>query len=342
MKFEGALKPTIRPTDSQYNGASVVISDEKIFPYGCLMYAPVFESQIGVYFDTYACVAYSIANGLEILMDRMRELGLIYDSTWNWLIANGYIIDGRVRFSNRWLAVRSGTDPSWGNSGDRVIRFARDNGLAPLTLCEWDLDDRDPKKTKEAYYDASTINKKADEVALTFSKIIDILYEWVDRDDFDESSMYGAVQVYTKAWFKRDNGLYYNPNPGSAGHAINLGDSPTNKVIDQYLPQIKQMEKKEDFYYLGLKINVSDKSKNMLKLKNNTLVQLVSGVGGLGLYLDGNILIDDEAKILFTFIMRNAKQVDGETVFTGGPIKSMLIQDWALYPKKNLKLEDIK
>ncbi|MFA7367913.1 MAG: hypothetical protein WC008_06335 [Bacilli bacterium] len=343
MKLEGALKPIIKPTDSEFNGASVVDNKIKLFIDGCLMYAPVFEKQHGIYFDTYGCVSYSMANAFEILIERMRELGLIYDSTWNWLIANGYIIDGRVRFSNRWLVVRSGTIPNLGNSGHQVIRFIKENGLAPLTLCDWDLEDRDPNNTKEAYYNADTINPKADKVASEFAKIIDVFYEWVSRDNFNEASQYGAIQVYTQAWYRRDNGLYYNPEPGTSGHAINMGEAQTNKILDQYVPQIKQMEKREDFYYYGLKINISDKSKNMIELKDNTLVQLVSGNGGFGLYLDGNILIDDEAKILLTFIMRNSKVVDGEegAVFNGGPIRPLLQEDWDKFPKKNLKLEDI-
>lgn len=325
---KGALKPIIKITDFEFSkmtGVQKVV----LFVDGCLVNLPVFESQIGIYFDTYGCVSESFANAIEILLDRMIELKLIPESKINWLKSNGYIINGRVRLSNRWLIVRSGTNPELGNSGSVVAYFARKNGLAPLTLCDWNLSERDVKNNKEAYYDGSTIDKKADEIALEFSKLFDIQYEWVDMDNLDEASREGVVQVYTRAWYKR-NGKYYNPYPGTCGHAIDFGQYSTISIIDQYEPQIKEMEKIDDFYPIALKINITQKYMDKPILKNNTLIQLVSGDGGFGMYLDGFIFVDDTAKILASWLMRNNGKIEGM-------IKPLVQEQWDMFEKKDLK-----
>ena len=84
--------------------------------------------------------------------------------------------------------------------------------------------------------------------------------------------------------------------------------------------------------YQGLKINISEKSMTKPVLKNNTLVQLVSGTGGFGMYLDGFILVDELDKILATWLVRtNGK--------TEGMIKPLVQEQWNLFQRKNLKGE---
>jgi hypothetical protein len=331
---QGALQPNLKPTDYEYGSMTGITNSLILFQDGCLDYKPVFEQQIGVYFDTYGCVSYSMANGFEILFNRLIELGKLSESRLNWLKINGYLIDGKVRLSNRWLVVRSGTVPNIGNSGQKVIDFVRHNGLAPLTLCDWDLTNRDPKNNLESYYDASTIDKKSDEVAAEFSKIFDIQYEWVNRNDFNEASKYGVIQVYVKAWYKGDDGKYYNPTPEKANHATDLAQPTTLSIFDQYNPQIKQIERLKDFYYVGLKININEKTMTKPTLKNNTLVQLVSGDGAFGLYLDGKIIVDDTAKILASYIMRNNGKLEGT-------IAPLVQEQWDLFEKVNLGLKPI-
>lgn len=330
---QGALVPVIKPTDFQF-GAATGIARTILFENGCLTHLPVFESQIGIYFDDFGCVSRSLANAVEILLDRMIELKMLSEKHINWLGNNGYMIAGRVRLSNRWLIIRSGTNPDIGNSGSVVADYARKNGLAPLILCDWNMGECNPNiNNKAAYYDASTINKKADEVATEFAKLFDIQYEWVNVTLFEEASKEGVIQVYTKAWYKLPSGKYYNPVPGSAGHAIDFGQYSTISVIDQYEPQIKEMSKFEDFYPLGLKININQKNMVRPTISNNTLVQLVSGAGGFGLYLDGRIIVDDVAKILATWIMRN----NG----IRGKVLPLVQEQWDMFDNVNLKGEPI-
>ena len=331
---QGALPPELRPTDFQF-GANTTIANEIVFPDGCLSFAPVLEIQVGVYFDTYGCVSYSFNNGAEIWFN--KRIGDGKFSKWHidWLKDNGYMIDGKVRFSNRWLVVRSGTVPNLGNSGGRVADYARNHGLAPLTLCDWDLSNRDyGVNNPTAYYDASTINPKADEVAKKFQELFDIRYEWVWRTDLDQASKEGAIQVYVNAWYQ-NNGVYYNPVPGKSNHAIDLGRFSDLTLIDQYNPQFKKTSKLEDLYPSALKINIYEKNMSKPIVANNTLIQLVTAPGGFGLYLDGKIIVDETDKILASFMVRT----NGDTK---GKVKPMVLADWNLFPHVNLKGEPVK
>lgn len=328
---QGALPPVLRPTDFQF-GANTSIIREIVFPDGCLVYAPVMEIQNGVYFDTYACVSYSFNNGIEVWFNKLISDGKLKKDYIDWLDSNGYIINGKVRFSNRWLAVRSKTVYKVGNSGGVVADYARNHGLTPLTLCDWDLTSRDyDYNNPDDYYDASTIDTKADAIAAEFQKMFDIRYEWVWREDLDEASKEGVCQVYVNAWYQKD-GIYYNPTPGKANHAIDLGRFSDLTLIDQYDPQFKKTSKLEDIYPSALKLNIYEKTMTKPFVKNNTLVQLVTAPGGFGLFLDGKLLVDDTDKILASFMVRN----NGKTE---GMVKPMVLADWNKFDHYNLKLE---
>ena len=73
------------------------------------------------------------------------------------------------------------------------------------------------------------------------------------------------------------------------------------------------------------------------KLEENTLVQLVSGGGEVGLYLDGNIIIDEPSLIQFTWIQRNSKG----GIFQNGHVAQLVKEEWDKFPKVNLKMQKL-
>ena len=108
---------------------------------------------------------YSFINAIEINFKRLIELQMISADNLKWLEDNGYFINGEINFSDRFLAVMSGTRPGVGNSGAAVSQSARDTGLSPQTLCDWN-----GEGTEAEYYDKSTISQKAKDTALEFKK----------------------------------------------------------------------------------------------------------------------------------------------------------------------------
>lgn len=336
--INATLPSVITPTSFVFNGATNV-PKILLFEDGCLNFLPEEEYQIGLFFDTYGCASFSFNNCLEIDGSRRIDLKLYSEENIKWLKEN-YMVNGKLNFSDRDLVVLSGTNPDWGNDTWSIFEFARKNGL----ICEsdepWNFRSNDSKINNKAnYYNykRTAVNqKKADELLKRF----EIKGEWVPRDSWLEASQYGVVQVYTKAWYKR-NGKYYNPVPNSSGHGITLVKKSEEKIFDQYDPFVKQLERDEDFYPFGFKLSLIEKTMTKPTIENNALVQLVSGVGGFGLYLDGKILVDDVDKIMATFIVRNTITVNGKKRFMGGATATLQQAEWDMFDKYNLKMEKL-
>jgi hypothetical protein len=332
QNIQGNVIKPITPMSYEFGGMTG-IEQVLLFPDGCIDYLPENENQSGIYFDTYGCVSFSFLNAIETLFTRLVSLGKISLDNIKWLNAN-YLVNGKLNFSDRDLVVMSGTNPNVGNDGWTVFTTAKNKGLICESDAPWDFRERDPKiNNKENYYNY-TRSDKNEKKAQEFLKRFDIQAEWVNKDNLLESSKYGAVQVYVNAWYLRD-GKYYNPNPGKSNHAVELAKKSENKIFDQYDPFIKQLESDNDFYSNALKINIIEKTMAKPIIQNNTLIMMVTGGGNIGMYLDGNIIVDEPAKLLTVWLARSSKN----GAFTGGLVKSLTQADWDLFPKTNLKGE---
>lgn len=252
-----------RPEDYIY-GANEKIVKVKLFDsLDKIKYLPQGERQKGKLFDDYGCVSRHILDALEILFKRLIELNRITPENLKWLKDEGYYVNGEINFSDRFLVVLSNTTPRVGNSAAVVIQYARDLGLAPQTLCDWN-----GEGTEAEYYDKSTISQKAKDTALEFKKRFNIQYEWARETEWDDESQYGCLEFFTYAWFK-DGTKYYNPNPGKANHAVTEANLKDIKIFDSYEPFIKQMTKRTDLQDFAMAVFVSDRTykENMSNVK---------------------------------------------------------------------------
>ncbi len=317
------ILPVITPYSLEFGGLDPYGS-KVIFPDGSLTaYLPEYEAQSHTYFDDYGCVSHSLQNGLEALILATLDHN-------QWLRDNIYR-NGYPNFSDRDLVVLSGTKPGVGNSGERVLATAKSKGLISQTLGDWDNTSRDPKMTLELYY-AYARDKKSEEFAKEFNERLQITGTLVYRDKWEQAAKEGALQVYVNAWHKKD-GKYYNPN-GKHNHAVLMADYKGVKIYDTYKPEIKELSSWSDAYDWALKLNISEKYMEKPKIANNTLVQLVEGQGGFGLYLDGKIIVDDLSKIIASWLVRNNGKLDGKT-------KALTLETWQMFPKYNLKMEKL-
>ena len=325
----GAIKPEITPLSLEFGGMTTV-EDTILFDKGSILdYLPLYEGQSHTYFDDYGCVANSLENGIQVLIK--RQLDDFSYSTQKWLKETFYK-DGEPNFSNRDLIVLSGTIPRVGNSGDKVLKTAQEKGLIPQTMGDWDTTSRDTNNTEENFYLYGR-TAEAQKVADEWNKRIKITGEWTGRGLWQEASKKGVLQLYVNAWWKNAEGKYYNPNT-KHNHAVLLADYDEAKILDSYKPEIKQLASLNDAYYWALKININEKTMTKPKIENNSLLQLVEGEGGFGMFLDGKIYIDDTAKILASVIMRNNGKLDGK-------IKALTLEHWNMFDKYNLKGEKI-
>jgi len=304
--------PVITPDSLEFGGLTTV-DKVLVFPDGnAIPYLPSFETQSNVYFDTWGCVSHSFENACEAyLKARYNEL---FD------------------FSDRDLVVLSGTKPGVGNSGEKVLATAKNLGLIPQELADWDSTNRDPKVNIQEVYYAYARTPEAEDVARDFNEKYEIVGEWVARENWAEASKFGTLQVYVNAWHYK-GGKYYNPT-GKHNHAVLMANYKEVKIFDTYKPEIKTLSSWDDAYYWALKINIIKKNMDKPKIDNNTLVQLVEGVGCFGLYLDNKIIVDDLSKIIASWLVRNAGKLDGKT-------KALSQVNWNMFDKYNLKMEKL-
>lgn len=321
--------PNILPNSLEFGGMTTV-EDTILFENGSVLdYLPSFETQAHTYFDDYGCVSNSFENGIQILIK--RQIDSFSKKNQDWLKETFYK-DGEPNFSNRDLIVLSGTIPRIGNSGDKVLKTAQEKGLIPQTMGDWDTSSRNINNTLENFYLYGR-TAEAQEVADEWNKRIKITGEWTGRGLWQEASKKGVLQLYVNAWYVNSEGKYYNPNT-KHNHAVLLADYNEAKILDSYKPEIKQLASLNDAYYWALKININEKTMTKPKIENNSLLQLVEGKGGFGMYLDGKIYIDDTAKILASVIMRNGGNLNGK-------IKALTQEQWDLFDKYNLKGEKL-
>lgn len=138
---------------------------------------PTEESQIGVYFDTMACVTFSALNICEAIINYYLANKLLTTEQEAFLRDGGYIDEnGKVNFSDRFTAKMSGTT-RLGNSLTAVWDSIKQHGLLPEKDWAYPRTQRAPVFVWEDYY--MEIPQALKDKALKFKEFFDVLYEWV-------------------------------------------------------------------------------------------------------------------------------------------------------------------
>jgi hypothetical protein len=333
-KENGVILTRVGPREFQFGGMTTIEKAE-LFPLGCYAYLPEFEAQTSLYFESNTCVAQSFNNAAETLFAQAIEAGMINQENQEWLKEQGYFKNGKINFNDRALAIASGTDPDNGNSGWQVFQTARAKGLAAENAWPWDWRERDPKINNRAnYWNEFKFPVNVEEQMAEFKKRFTFLAEWVERKDWKTAQRYGMLQVYVNAWYFR-NGRYYNPT-GKFNHATAGAEYKYLEIFDTYTPMMKNLEAETDAYDWILKINIKQimTETPIVKIENNSLIFCAEGPGEFGLYLDGQIIVDDLAKTMAMWFMSNNGRMDGKT-------RTLNLAQWNQFQKINLKKEKI-
>jgi len=219
------------PTD-YIAGVQSTIDFEIVNPTGdWTEYLPDNEMQIGTYFDTKACVSFSGNNTIETQLNRSK-------TEWQWLESNGYIENGRVNLSDRFLAKMSGTTQD-GNTLQKVCDTLRHAGAVPEKDWPYPRLQRTPVFDWGDFY--AEIPQEVINKGQQFLEKFEIQYEWV-QDDFAKHLKQAPLQIaigLCQPWDDNVAGCGIKP----AGHAIMLyGIDEGYKVLDQYEPYQKFLQ----------------------------------------------------------------------------------------------------
>jgi len=155
-----------------------------------------------------------------------------------------------------------------------------------------------------------------------------------------EALKYGPLQVTVYAWNHEEDGVYPNPKNKYRNHAVTLVgfDEGSHWIIfDHYNQSVKKLAWDYEFgHALRYTVSLNKPTQPMpMELDNDLLIKDAEDTGMIALHLNGELRIDDRAKILAEFISRN----DGDIA---GKIVNLPKEEWDLFPKKNLKGEPLE
>lgn len=140
------------------------------------LYLPTNEKQYLQWtFDTLSCATFSALNAIEIIINYYIQKEKLPVGTLEKLNKLGYLENGKANFSDRHIAIISGTTDK-GNTSQNVLDAVRKQGLIP----EKDLPFGG--KTQLEYLSAN-ITKEIKDKALSFLDMFAISYEFTPVDD---------------------------------------------------------------------------------------------------------------------------------------------------------------
>lgn len=304
------------PRDWKFGGITGIENEVLVYDGQWDLWLPPLELQRNDYFETMACVSFASANAIETLLN--RKYGADRD------------------YSDRALAKMSGTKKT-GNEMSKVANTIRELGL--MLERYWPFD-REQIKTWDEFYEEipADILAKAD----VFLEEYDITWEWVfstDPEKIKEALKYAPLATAIYAYPPSDANGYLTRIEAWPNHLVLLygyEDGKCWKIYDQYKNCYKKCA--WDFNFgAKIKFNITKKSETTMpkyNFDNNTLVQLVEGEGGFGLFLEGKLMVDDLAKILASWLVRNNGVLTNK-------VRAVTKEVWDSFPKINLKKEEI-
>lgn len=285
-------------------GGFTPLDERETNPYFWERFLPLVEKQVLIYFDTYACVIFSGLNVIETLYC--------------------YKAHREVNFNDQYTAIFSNLRNYTGTTFEEFWSAVKDYGLLPQNKLAF------TGKTWEEWTSKDNITPEMTKEALSFFDEWDLYHEWVETTPkaMYEELFKSPLQVLVA--FANGSGIL-NPK-GKVNHAVMIYSAVKGKyweIFDHYTQTIKKYAWNYKFGACKKAIIIK-KNNYMSNIKNNTLVQLVEGSGGFGLFIDDKLYVDRLDKILASWVVRN----NGDTK---GKIITLTEADWKKLPKFDLK-----
>lgn len=233
------------------------------------------EVQTGLYFDSWNCVAESATSAIEILFKYYLANNKLSLEDINWLKEKGYLVNGELNFSARFVGALAGTKVGVGNDADTVGRTICKYGLIPENKYFFDFRERDSKINNATVYYQNPPQELKD-LALEFITRFPIKFKFIDTNNIVEALMFSPVQVFVNAWYQKD-GVYFNPT-GTYNHAVVRKKFTAKQVFDTYDPFEKTLADDYNYYawslqyFIQAKINPMTTNVKLVKDKNSSAV----------------------------------------------------------------------
>lgn len=292
------------------------------------------EKQNSVYFDALACVSFSFNNSVEPQINWLKPL--LTDKFLLTLLTPSELIlfkeffndAGEADLSDRALAKLSGTSKK-GNTFENVASIGRIKCL-PERVWGYPREQRTPVFDWDDFY-APIPDELIKKYSDVFFKVFKIETEFIATSEIEKHLKQAPVQVavgFCPGWNTNDPVKACSLH-SQHGVVRTAPDPHVQPIGDSYPPYAKNLAK--DYTMdSALKIIVSINKKQTMIIKENYLYQLVEAPGGFALGLNGNLVIDDLAKVLASWLMRGGDFSKRSTI---------TLADWNSVPHINLKGE---
>jgi len=235
-------------------------------------YLPKGELQFGRE-DFMSCVSIGILNILASKFTYLIDRKKLNFNNHAWLLEKGYIVDGKIDFSDRFIAILSNTTRD-GNSLKAPLDAVRYFGLIPKSLLPTRGD-----MTFDEYHDRSKITATMTKLGEDFKSRFFINYERGREVDFAFILKRDSILVGAYAWPVAVNGIYPRVND-SPNHAF-MVFRPRYFAFDNYDEDkgpkedwIKQLAGDYDFIDTGYRILIN---KEAVTPQKKTLWDLLRG-----------------------------------------------------------------
>lgn len=218
-------------------------------------YLPIGELQKGLE-DTMSCASFSPLNLLETKFNYLIKNKKLSFENEMWLKENGYVENGLVNFSDRYIAIKSGTTRE-GNSLKAPLDAIRHFGLIPETLL--------PRGnlTFNEYHNPESITGVMDLLGQDFISRFYINYEKITTKDYSKALKKDMIGLAGYAWPEPIGGEYPRVD-ASPNHAFLGLKNPPYFIYDSYPDSydgdyIKKLASNYEFLPYAYRLSVNQK-----------------------------------------------------------------------------------
>ena len=220
-------------------------------------YLPKDELQKGLE-ETFACASYSPLNLLEMKFNYLLRNKKLSFENQMWLNEKGYIENGKVNFSDRYTAVKSGTTEE-GNSLIAPLNSIRKDGIIPESLLP-----KTDDMTFAQFHNKEAITGVMEMLGKDFASRFFINYEKVLSKDYPKALKKDMIGVAGYAWPEPIGGEYPRVE-AQPNHAFMLLKTPPYFIYDSYPDTydgdfIKKLASDYSFLSYGYRLSVNQKA----------------------------------------------------------------------------------
>lgn len=300
------------------------------------------EKQHSLYFDSKACVSFSFNNNVESQINWLKPLLtptllLTLLTPSELLLFQDFFNDsGEADLSDRALAKLSGTTQA-GNTASWVSVIGSQYAV-PEKAWGYPRDQRTPVFDWNDFYQPIP-QETVDKYSKVFFKVFKIEREFISRSkaQIEYHLKQAPIQIasgFCTGWGTTDPVRACSRHNE---HATVIDATGTDRfyLSDSYIPFAKALALDYNIdACLKIVVSINQPKDNTMIVKENYLYQLVEAPGGFALGLNGNLIVDDVAKLLASWLVRNGGN-------TTGKVAAVTKADWDSVKHYNLKLEPI-